>query len=294
MRSGKSCKTIAFYTPEYRGETDFFGCASTAIIGRNAKSPCEARCFPITPEAIEISGTYEECIRDTRQAAREERIRGCIALLGNAGGENAFCRSIDSILHCPMTGGGAAIDETSATAGLVSRGGQANLLLITDDRFTIEVQCKNIHTALSDHEMKLLDSRTLLKIDGEEADGWLDRKKTELGFAGSDWEHLTFSDSIGINAHLSRRDGQILSGRDLERNMTLRRVRQEEVLEAMQSFYSDQNSIVFGCAGLQGLLEQDISTDALGLFLYGEVCCENGRADFGNLMLSKIRFAMKD
>ena len=289
MRSKQTKKPIAFYTPDYRGRLDFFGCASLKIAGESGAQTGLARRFPIEPEAIEVSGSYETCIREAREVAERQRIQACIVLTGNAGNENAFCRELNTALRCPMVGGGAAVDLASNTAGLLARGGEANLLLISDDRFCVEVSCKNIHTPLSRHRMTLGEPRTLLAIDGEDAADWLAAKKVALGLQSDDWEHLTFSDENGINTHLSLQNGQIQSGRNLERIMDLRFVRQEDVQATMQSFYADEQAIVFGCAGLGGLLEREIETRSLGLFLFGEVCYSGERADFGNLMLSKLR-----
>ena len=289
MRSDQSKTVIAFYSPEYRGSLHFFGCASLGFAGgRNAKTDFIRR-FPVELEAMEISGSYDACIREAKEAAGERQIRACIALTGNVGNENVFCRELYAMLRCPIVGGGAAIDLASNTAGLLARGGEANLLLITDDRFCVEVNCKNIHTRLSRHTMTFDRPRVLLAIDGEDATDWLAAKKVALGLQSDDWEHLTFSDGNGINAHFRLQDSRILSGRDLERNMDLRILRQEDVQEAMQSFYADEQAIIFGCAGLRGLLEREIETQALGLFLFGEICYTGAQADFGNLMLSKLR-----
>ena len=70
--------------------------------------------------------------------------------------------------------------------------------------------------------------------------------------------------------------------------MILRYVPQQTVYEKMAAFYDDPNAIVFGCAGLSGLLEKPLSPPSLGLFLFGEVCTVDGIAEFGNLMLSKL------
>ena len=56
----------------------------------------------------------------------------------------------------------------------------------------------------------------------------------------------------------------------------------------MRRFYDDPNAIIFGCAGLSGLLDKPLDTASLGLFLFGEVCMADGSAEFGNLMLSKL------
>ena len=75
--------------------------------------------------------------------------------------------------------------------------------------------------------------------------------------------------------------------------MKLRYVKQETVYETMRAFYDDEDAIVFGCAGLSGLLEKPLDTKSLGLFLFGEVCTVNGKPEFGNLMLSKLKIRRK-
>ena len=115
-----------------------------------------------------------------------------------------------------------------------------------------------------------------------------------MGLPETDFEHLTLTDALEINAHLSCVDGVIKSGRDLEATMTLRYVPHEVVYDRIRSFYDDPDAIIFGCAGLGGLLDKPLSTDNLGLFLFGEVCTVKGTAQFGNLMLSKLRIIDKN
>ena len=59
------------------------------------------------------------------------------------------------------------------------------------------------------------------------------------------------------------------------------------------AFYDDPDAVVFGCAGLGGILERPLDTPSLGLLLFGEVCTVGDHADFGNLMLSKLRVLPK-
>ena len=61
----------------------------------------------------------------------------------------------------------------------------------------------------------------------------------------------------------------------------------------MRAFYDDKDAVVFGCAGLSGILDKPLDTKSLGLFLFGEVCMSEGYAEFGNLMLSKLRIVAK-
>ena len=66
-----------------------------------------------------------------------------------------------------------------------------------------------------------------------------------------------------------------------------------DVYESIRRFYDDPDAIVFGCAGLSGILDKPLDTKSLGLFLFGEVCVADGRGEFGNLMLSKLRILPK-
>jgi len=98
----------------------------------------------------------------------------------------------------------------------------------------------------------------------------------------------TLADMCGINVHLSEVDGKIIAGRDLVPEMVLRYVPPEVLHNRMEEFYDDPNAIIFGCAGLKGLLSAPLKAGGLGLFMFGEVCTVNGVSNFGNLMLSKI------
>ena len=64
----------------------------------------------------------------------------------------------------------------------------------------------------------------------------------------------------GVNAHLSVQNGEIVSGRNLEEKMQLRYIRPEEVQHAVNEFYQEPDSLVFGCAGIKGMLEKEIVT----------------------------------
>ena len=133
------------------------------------------------------------------------------------------------------------------------------------------------------------DSRWIDKIDGCEPCEWLKNKKAEYGIDADDFEHMTFSDENGINVHLSEVDGKIFSGRDLSEHMYLRYVPEDEVQGKIESFYDDENAIVFGCAGLKKIIKKKLKTKGVGLYMFGEVCTKEDISDFGNLMLSKLR-----
>jgi len=280
--------SIAFYTPKDSPRLDVFGCASYGIAGLVAPGETGTKYFNIELDGIEISGTYEACLTEAARHSKDRRIRAAIVLIWQTTGQDQFVHQLSSILGCPVVGGVAAYDLDAAELNQPEK--SASVLLVTDERYDIEVSCQNIHQQiLSQHTLEF-EGRHLLKVDGVDAYGWLSDQKNRHGFSEQDFEHLTFSDTNHINAHLRVENGKILSGRDLSRTMLWRLVRPEDVYEQIRSFYDDSNAIVFGCAGLRSILKEEINAPSLGLFMFGEVCSVNGQAEFGNLMLSKIKF----
>lgn len=271
-----------------------FGCASLGLPGvcDNSENTISAREIPA--KSVALTGTYAEILAGAKAVAETETVYAAIVVFGNAGGENAFLADLYKIISCPMVGGGAAIDGPTGRKGLIPGDGEGAALLFTDDRFTYETQTQCIHNhIIKTCQLTTADPRTILTIDGEDAAKFLANKKAELGLQAEDFEHLTLSDMNDVNAHLSCVDGVIKSGRDVHEQMKLRYVEQKDVYETMRAFYEDAEAIVFGCAGLSGLLDQPLTTKALGLFLFGEVCTVNGKPEFGNLMLSKLKILPK-
>lgn len=221
-------------------------------------------------------------------------VYAAIVVFGNVGGENAFMEKLCKILRCPIVGGGAAIDGPTGRKGLIPGGSEVAILLFTDDRFAYTAGTLCIHDEiLKICDITTEDPRTLKAIDGVPAAEFLAAKRAELGLAATDFEHLTLSDLDDVNAHLSYPDGKIRSGRDVCKQMKLRYIAHEKVYDTMRNFYADPDAIVFGCAGLSGLLDQPLDTESLGLFLFGGVCAMNGKSEFGNLMLSKLKITEK-
>jgi len=284
---------IKFYTPSYEVSDDVFGAATFGFVGAENEREPNAVELPHELEGDMVCGSYEECLKKIEALPKREWQVG-IVLFGNAGGENAFLRELSTLLPIPFVGGGAAIHpETQETALLTGRG-QVAVFLVCDDRYDFEVERENIHyDILGEHEIAFSDPRRIDSIDGQEPCTWLKREKEKLGLCEADFEHLTFADARGNNAHLSLADGRICSGRDLEKKMYLRYVSPNSVWERMQSFYDDENAIVFGCAGLRGILEKNMKAGGMGLFLFGEVCTKDGESEFANLMLSKLRILPK-
>lgn len=269
-----------------------FGCASLGLAGKCDNSVDMATSLPVDLDGIVLTGTYSDVLMDISNVS--EHVLAAIILFGNAGGENQFMRDIQKHLDCPIVGGGAAIEPVTNRCSLITGNSEVAVFLITDNRFTYiaETQCIHNHI-LQSCKLVLEDPRTILSIDGEDPVRFLARIKQLHNIPVTDFEHLTLSDERNINAHLSFSDGKIKSGRDLCETMLLRYVSHDAVYETMREFYDDPNAVIFGCAGLSGLLDKPLDTDSLGLFLFGEVCCVDNVSEFGNLMLSKLRIIPK-
>lgn len=235
-----------------------------------------------------LSGSYDEVLQ------KADKADAALVLLGNCGAEDDFVRSISAKLRCPVSGGAAAIDPVSGQSGLIFGRKQCCAVLFRDARYTFEAVTENIHSELlGEHSLTLDGKRCIARIDGQDALSWYTEKRASLGLSEADFEHLTFSDSLGVNAHLSVADGKLVSGRDLENTMLLRFARPESVYRRMNDFYHDDAAIVCGCAGLKGILPKPLQLGGCGLFLFGEVCSVGLDARFGNLMLSKLRITEK-
>ncbi len=275
---------MEFYTPAH-GVSGEFGAASFGFAGAEDETASNKVVCPIELNGTLFSGTYDECLENIPEGTWQAGI----VLMGNAGGENEFVRTLAEKVKAPLAGGSAAINPVTGESALITGRGQATVFLIDDERYKIEVVSKNIHqNVLGEHKISH-SGRWIDEIDGCEPKRWLMDQKKKLGLGKEDFEHLTFSDEHGINVHLSEVDGKIFSGRDLCETMYLRYVPHEEVQREIQEFYDDKDAVIFGCAGLKGILDSGLQCDGTGLFMFGEVCTVDGYSDFGNLMLSKLR-----
>lgn len=278
---------LTFSTTGCWTEAKGFGCASLGLPGLCTNDESKIATYPKELDGIVLTGSYEDMLAAAK--AVTVPVKAAIVVFGNAGGENTFLAELQKIIRRPMVGGGAAIDGATGKAGLIPGDGPGAVFLITDERYTFTAVTQCIHDEiLGQVKLTTADPRTILTINGENAAEFLAAKKAEFGLAEGDFEHLTISDMNHVNAHLSCVGGVIKSGRDVNETMILRRVSHEKVYDAMRAFYDDPDAIVFGCAGLSGLLDKPLDTTSLGLFLFGEVCTVDGTAEFGNLMLSKL------
>ena len=169
---------LTFATPDAWKDGNGFGCATLGPAGTDAKT---VSAMPL--EGIALTGTYVEILKGA--AAVTQPVFAAVVLFGNAGGENEFLKQLQSVVNCPMVGGGA----------------QAAVFLITDSRYTYETVTQCIHDeVLETCRLELADPRTLSRINGEDAAAFLARKKGERGLPATDFEHLTLTTENGVNA----------------------------------------------------------------------------------------------
>ncbi len=282
---------LRFFTPACGVSGQTFGAASFGFVGCEDENAPNETVYPEELRGTVVCGTYAQCL----QQIPEGPWQAGIVLLGNAGGENAFIHALAERTHAPLTGGAAAFYAQDQARGLITGRSEAAVFMIADERFDVSVCCQNIHRdILGTHTLSFSDPRIVDRIDGEDACAWFARQKARFGLAPEDFEHLTLADENGVNAHLSVREGKLCSGRDVRPQMLLRYAAADQVLPRMRAFYDDPGAIVFGCAGLKGILPGKLGTDSMGLFLFGEVCTTEHGSEFGNLMLSKLRLRRRD
>jgi len=275
---------LVFHTPSYKN-AEGFGGASFGFAGAENESLTVAKAFPEDVCGVALVGGYDEILK----RVPEGKWQAGIVLLGNCGGENEFVRALRKKVSAPLVGGAGAICPKTGESALITGRGEAAVFLISDERFDVTVISENVHRDVLGEHKVAFDGRFVDTIDGISALAWYNEKRRALGISENDFEHLTLSDKSGINAHLSVRDGRLFSGRDLEEKMLLRYLPKDAAQERIESFYAaDDDAIVFGCAGLKGTLSEGIATNALGLFMFGEVCTVGDVSNFGNLMLSKL------
>ena len=281
---------LIFVTPVQELLPGAFGAASYGMTGCWDPAAPNTQRFARDVRGTALTGSYADILAQLPASAPQ----AAIVLFGNAGGENAFLRELHRRLPCPMAGGAAAIDPVTGRSHLIPGGGEAAVLLLEDERYQFEAVTENLHTTLLERcTLTFSDLRVIDTINGCDALAWYREQRAALGFGETDFEHVTLTDPLSVNAHLSCEGGKLVSGRDLCPQMTLRLAKPDTVLPRMQAFYDDPDALIFGCAGLKGILPAELHSPGLGLFLFGEVCTVNGQAEFGNLMLSKLRITKR-
>ena len=104
-----------------------------------------------------------------------------------------------------MAGGAAAIDPVTGRSHLIPGGGEAAVLLLEDERYQFEAVTENLHTTLLERcTLTFSDPRVIDTINGCDALAWYQKMRAALGFGETDFEHVTLTDPLGVNASVVR------------------------------------------------------------------------------------------
>ena len=117
-------------------------------------------------------------------------------------------------------------------------------------------------------------------------------RQTACDRAVSDCESITLSDLRGRNIHASFAGERLHTGADLPEGgwLELRTVSRTDAAKRLAAFCAVPDALVFGCAGLRGLLHAPlpVAPGTLVGFMFGELVTLAGRPQFGNLMAVKL------
>ncbi len=258
--------------------------------------------FPYKIEGIIINDSLEGAYLQLDKLLKDEvykRVKGAVILFGNCGNENTFMKYIRKKFQVPFIGGSSAIGEDGVAGRILPNNNQVSILLITDDRYAFEWESKNIHNNVLEQAIVLGNHPRYIenfKIQDNVIRAYdyiqeiAAQKKVESGLC----ERIAISDSHGRNIHLIPDGLNFKCGADLpeDRKILIRYTSVDNAYMEMSDFFSSDNSLIFGCAGLKSIIAgRGLSTgkNSVGLFMFGEVTGINGYPDFGNLMLTKIR-----
>jgi hypothetical protein len=295
--------SLLFYTPTYDESAErAFGCASAGFAGpegwvdprANAKTE-----WPDEVEGILLHGSLDRVRAEVSTVSAA--VKGGIVLFGNCGREESLLGALNERFPgAPFAGGSAAVGEDGRVGRLLPANGEVSLLLITDERYDLAAQFENVHQEIVAEAQVCGDEprhvRDVVLRDGSRVsyDELLHQIAARKGAAAGLTERITLSAPDGRNIHLSPAGPGYLCGANLpqDRHILVRYTDKHNVYARMRAFYADSDAIIFGCAGLRSMLDDQqfpAGGGSLGLFMHGEVAMIGGQAQFANLTLSKLK-----
>jgi hypothetical protein len=129
-------------------------------------------------------------------------------------------------------------------------------------------------------------NETLLALD------FFQRARERHLLSANDWDRLALMTRDGAVLHLHPKDGEVVCGTDLPGSREVRLVVFDSGLgiEALRASINPQ-SLLFGCAGLHGLFENNRPWEqcAPTTYLFGEIANLNKQPRFSNLTFSVLQ-----
>lgn len=281
--------------PEDDGVT--FGCSVDGIASIEEQAVDQ---WSIRPRGEVLSGTYAQVLSElSLLVQRGFRPDAAVAYFAKAPGMEDFLRRASMQLpQIPWGGGGAAADPALGTGRLLPTAQDVVLLLVRDGRYRFRNVWSNVHADTGKRvSMRAGDARTILALRDDRQDvpalRWYGAQREAFGFPSASYENLALATPEGWNLHASPQGEFALhTGADLPGGgeLSVRAVHSVAATAAVAQFCAAEDTLVFGCAGLQSLLQSPVlpGHGSMVGFLHGEVLTVNHGPRFANLMMSGL------
>lgn len=280
-------------TPRPPDDGRTFGCASHGLAAPDSwidPATAAQAAWPAPVTGTVLAGTCAGVLEQL--AAPRPRPRAAVLFFAQAAGVEAFLEACRRLLPgVPLAGGGAALAPGRTRGEILPAAEDVALLLL--DAGDWRVDTLNCHEPLgAELAVEHGGPRTLRRVAGEPALAFLRREQATHGFAQDDFASLAFQDAEGRNLHSSPDGNGLRLGADLPADGRLRlgTSSRARVTRQLAAFCQEPQSLIFGCAGLRGLLNAPVipGPGALAGFLFGEVVTPARHPRFGNLMAAKL------
>ena len=251
--------------------------------------------WEIKPRGTVVCGDLDEVLDDlSRLPVDTNNLDAAIVMFAAPTGMEKFLAEIKGLLpDIPICGAGASPDGDRSSEVFPS--GDVSILLIADSRYQWKHEWKNLHTVLAE-EISVItaDSRTIEVVVDKgvksNAKEWYHKECERLGCSGN--EELSLISPAGYNIHTSFDGDRLHTGTDVSGDWLLKRGLLPKAMadRKVEEVLTEGNSLVFGCAGLFGLLSRMPLTkdNTLMGFFHGEVLTAEGMPRFANLMVSSL------
>ena len=278
---------------------DLFGCSTHGYTSNNRWVNPKEKCVDYWDHKLfgeAIAGDYKTVL-DT-MLNLDFTPKFCLAFFNKAKGMEEFIKQFNLIFPLvSILGGGASRAEGQSSGELIPPSQDVSVLAVSEGKFTI--QSRNIYQRTdisveikrtSDREFELL--RELPGGEWQNALKFYSDQQKFNDINEANFEFMAFCDNYNRNVHCSPEGQSLKTGADLPDDNILHFgiVTYKDAEQKLSDFFADDNSLIFGCAGIQSLLTSPIKTgkNSLAGFMFGEVVTMEGQPMFGNLMLAKL------
>jgi len=278
---------------------DLFGCSSHGYVSNNKWVDPEEKCADYWDHKLigeAITGDYKTVLDSLSNLNFTPKF--CLAFFNKALGMEEFIKQFNLILPCiSIVGGGASRAEGQSSGELIPRSEDVSILAVSEGNFSFQsgniYQRTDISVEIkrsSDREFELL--RELPGGKWQNALEFYRNQQKSNGINEDNFELMSFCDNYSRNIHCSPEGQSLKSGADLPKDNILHLgiVTYKDAQQKLSDFFAEDNSLIFGCAGIQSLLTNTTKTgkNSLAGFMFGELITINGQPMFGNLMLTKL------